>query len=337
LVDSQSARAGDGAEEDLFTDSSRAVSSGVTLLVVMVVAAAGAAALLPFLFRLVPNDFSRIATVLNALPEAPPVVIFGDSRAEAAVDARRLSNGLPGRPVAWNLSWHAQRFDHAALLYSQLDRKPRTVLQFVTLQDLASDDPSEPRVGEAMRQYGFEPREADVAMMRAAFGARTPSWLTESRLTIALHARWGVRQLPDVVLRQMIRRDLALEHERRDLYFPSPYTRRLGAAEFARLFAVVNTQLPQAAISGSRASLTTSLARDQRMILILPPGHSRTILPDHDRRVDDLRRFGASIGVGVLDASRWIPDDQFIDPLHVSTSGARIFTDRLALEMKGGR
>ncbi len=276
--------------------------------------------------------------MLGVVHTGPALVVFGDSRAEAAVDTRQLSAALSRVPLAYNLSWHAQGLDHAILLYQRLARETGTVIQFVSLPDLASEKPCDPRIGVAMRIYGWTPAQSDVVMMQRAFGDLTPEYMTASHLRIASQARWGLRQFADVSLRQKLRRDLLPDRERSDLFFPSPYETRLNGSSFSKVLATVAILPPHRTLSRSRARLLEHIAEQpRRIIILLPPLHHALLLEDHDRRVAALRAFANQIGLQVIDGSRWVADDDFADPLHVNVAGARVFTAKLAATLEGRR
>jgi hypothetical protein len=153
--------------------SSAPFKAGVLLISLSLGVAAGLALLLP-IFKKVPNDLSRIETVLTALRSAPPptIVIFGDSRAESSIDAGQLSRELPGEPLAYNLGWHAQRFDHSFILLEELPATVKVVIEMISLEDLAQETPGDPRVYRAMRSYGARPTESMISIMERAFGSR---------------------------------------------------------------------------------------------------------------------------------------------------------------------
>jgi len=86
---------------------------------------------MPTLFRALPTDMSRTAVILDALDESPlhpEVCVLGNSIVMNGVDTRQLSEALPGRPEAWNLSSSGQSLFESFLLYQEL---PESVMQVV--------------------------------------------------------------------------------------------------------------------------------------------------------------------------------------------------------------
>ena len=313
----------------------------ILLTAVMIGVAAGLVAV-PVAFRRIPNDLSRVATVLQALRDTPEVIVLGDSRAEASVDARRLSSELPGRPRAFNLAWHAQRFAHSFAIALRAPHSARIVVILVSLQDLSDSFAGDPRVWGAMRTYGYEPDSSIVDTMTAAFGSDTPRTLTVSRLRANFDARWGVRQFADTAMRGVARRDLRLAREREDLHFPTAYTQRLPAERFDAMLSVMPAQLAPRAVSVPKERLLVRLGeagreRNLRIVLVVAATHPSLMVVDHEQRIASLRVFVSRNGLEVIDGSAWLADEDFVDPLHASADGARKFTSALAAALGSHR
>lgn len=337
---------GDAIGEDAVTlPSSMAASpfvrSSVLVTALTLGAAAGLFLLLPA-FRAVPNDLSRIATVLDAVRHAPPpaIVVFGDSRTESAVDAAQLTRELPGRPLAYNLAWHAQSLEHAFVLHDELPDSVNTVIVVVGLQDLAQATAVDSRIYRAMRAYGSTPSVKTLAVLERAFGRDVSQPWRMSAIAVRWDARWGVQRVFDTGLRYLARRDLMFERERRDLFFPTAYTTRLDATRFDRRFETGVTKVPGTAVSSGKALLLHELGsmsrrRAIRIVLVLPAVRPRGMLPDYDRRVRDLVELGKAEGVEIVDLTRLLPDEDFVDDVHTTTAGARKFTAAIAEHCRG--
>lgn len=312
------------------------------LIAAMSLGVAAALVSLPRIFPMIPNDLSRIGTVRRALRSGrPQIVIFGDSRAEAAVDAAQLRRQLPGQPLAYNLAWHAQDLGQSFLLYDELPRSTSVVVQVVSLEDLGSPGTSDPRVYRAMRAYGFHPRREIIDQLQQDLGASAIAALRESDLHRRLTSRWVLPHLFDTVPRLMLRRDLRLERERTDLFFPNAYTTRVDEARFVEIKRIFQYNVEPAAICEPKQRLLRSIvsltrAHRLRVVLLLPPVHPAATSADRPRRLTELRAFCASVGLEVLDVSA-AEDSEFVDPVHVSENGARRATSLLAAYLRGSR
>ena len=338
---------GDAIGEDAVPPpSSRTAASFVRASVLVVALGVGAASglflLLPA-FKAVPNDLSRIATVLDALRHAPPpaIVVFGDSQTESAVDAAQLTRELPGRPLAYNLAWHSQRLDHAFLLHEELPASVKMIIQVLGLPDLADQPAGDSRIYRAMRAYGSTPSARSLAVLERAFGPDVSRPFRVTPIRVRWEARWGVQHVFDTGLRYLARHDLMFERERYDLFFPTAYTTRLDAARFDRIFETAGTRsVPGPAVSHGKALLIHELGlmgrrRSARIVLVLPAAPPRVTLPDHDRRVRDVVDLARAEGVEVVDLARLLPDEDFVDNVHTTAAGARKFTAAIAEHCRG--
>jgi hypothetical protein len=76
-------------------------------------------------------------------------------------------------------------------------------------------------------------------------------------------------------------------------------------------------------------------------IVLMPEGHDfRVMYPPHV--LERINAFFADLGVEVVNAREWVPDNQFTDSHHLMRLGAEMFSERLAREhvaplFKGGR
>jgi len=101
----------------------------------------------------------------------------------------------------------------------------------------------------------------------------------------------------------------------------------------------------QYAISGElvgneRAGAREALERGTKVIYLKPPFHStiRNAAPEADSVFDaQLRSLAGELGVGIVDLSTAVPDDNryWIDPLHLNQAGASYFAPKAAEALAG--
>jgi hypothetical protein len=306
------------------------------LLVVAAVAlgALAGAAAMPVLFRTLPHDLRRIPTVVDALrTRQPEIVVFGDSRAEAAVDAAQLSRELPGRPLAFNLATPDGTLGQTLLLAGALPQSVRRVVQFVTPEMLSREDEPE-EVVHALALSGlpidFRPLE------RCGVGSGPPNgW----RARFA--SRWVVRQAADQLVRGVIRPELRLETERTSLEFPSIYATRVSGARFDAEVALLRESRYRGARPGQLCILATLAQRlragNRTLLLVLPPRHAGWSGPDEERFIEEVHRLSRVHSIPMIDLGRAVPPGLFADPRHVRHDGARLATSALARRMEALR
>jgi hypothetical protein len=295
--------------------------------------------ILPMMTRALPNDLARNRTILDALQHGrPQMVIFGDSRAEAGLDARQLSREMPGSPLVYNLATHSQTVAQAFLFHQQLPSSVSILIQFVTPENLGSSSPLDTHVFNSMFQYGYRPSEQTASILASCFGPSFGNSLRRSDLQQRFDGRWVVRQAVDSVVRSRLRRDLAFAREQNDLFFPSAYTRRIGAQNFALEIAKAKERgsarmtVPQRCVID--AMIEHAHAARWRVVFVLTPMHPDVRRPEIEKALAaEIRERGGEL----LDLSDALEDADFVDPLHASARGAAKITSRLAAALAAGR
>ena len=119
-------------------------------------------AAMPALFGALPSDLSRTGHLLRALDggaESPEIAVLGNSVVMAGVDARQLGQGLPGRPLVYNLASGAQAPAESFLYYQQLPSSVRVIVQVVSADALKADHGFS-RVADLTSALDDSPRDA---------------------------------------------------------------------------------------------------------------------------------------------------------------------------------
>ncbi len=259
------------------------------------------------------------------------MVVFGDSRAEAGVDASRLS------PLAHNLSSHSQTLAQAYLFYQELPDSVRVIIQIVTPQQLGSPAAFDTHVYNAMYMYGYRPTEETKRTLTGAFGM-VPD-LAVSDTGQRLEARWPLRQVLESWLRHTVRRDLMLTREQDDLFFPTAYTARISKLSFEKGIQLLQDRPTPARIAPQQRRILTAMAvaaksSSRRLLLVVAPVHPRSIGPSSAQFANEVRRFANENGVGSADATNLLDDGQFVDPLHANQRGAQKLTSFIATRLR---
>jgi len=291
--------------------------------------------ILPMTARVLLNDLARNRTILEALQNGrPQIVIFGDSRAEAGIDTRQLSRELPGSPLAYNLATHSQTVAQAFLLEQQLPSSVSIVVQFVTPENVGYVSPLDTNVFNSMYLYGYRPSERTTSTLARCFGPAFGNSLHRSDLRQRFDGRWVLRQAIDSAVRSRVRRDLAFAREQDDLFFPSAYTRRIGAETFTLEIAKARQRgggrmtAPQRCVID--AMIEHAHALHWRVVFVLTPMHPAARRPEIQKALAaEIRERGGEL----LDLSNALDDADFVDPLHASARGAAKITSRLAAEL----
>ena len=306
--------------------------ASLLLLAAMIVGAIGAVALLPSIFLRLPHDLVRTKTILRALTIGKArMVVFGDSRAEAGVDASRLS------PLAFNLSSHSQTLAQAYLFCQELPDSVRVIIQIVTPQQLGSPAAFDTNVYNTMYMYGYRPTEETKRTLTGAFGMLPDLALSDAGQR--LEARWPLRQVLESWLRHRVRRDLTLTREQDDLFFPTAYTARISKLSFEKGIQLLRDRPTPVRIAPQQRRILTAMAvaaksSSRRLLLVVAPVHPRAIGPSSAQFANEVHRFAKENGVWSADATSLLDDGQFVDPLHANQRGAQKLTSFIATRLR---
>lgn len=92
----------------------------------------------PYVYKLFPNDYSRIGIILDALKTrtvTPEIVVFGNSKAMSGVDANMIQEHLSGNPETYNFSSVGQSIGESLLFYPMLPDDTKAVIQCFKLEE----------------------------------------------------------------------------------------------------------------------------------------------------------------------------------------------------------
>jgi len=306
-------------------------------------------AAMPALFPRIPTDLSRVRLVLEALRDAarqPEVVVFGSSRVMSGVDARQLSQALPSRPLAYNLSSPGQSLAESYLFYQELPAGVRVVVQMASLAELASPHTLERQKFNAFYLNGYRPNARTREVLGDAFGDPLLEILDASDASQRFQGRWALRQLVDTSLRRWLRRDLTLSNAERDLFHPQGYTERFPPDKRARAIArrVKTVSGNDLVIDTHKKQLLDAMVADaaeagRTVVLFIPPTHPTVheAMPEASfaKLEELLAELSMGSGVRVADTTHVLTAEHFVDDVHPTNEGAVLVTRRLGDALAG--
>ena len=343
--------AGSAGLEHVELPGARAGSSRLTparlvaLIGSVLLGVAIALAAMPWVFRRTPTDVSRIGVLLEALGDAqrerPQFAVFGNSVIMSGIDARQLRETLPGHPLTWNLASTGQSLVEASLLTQASPDSLQRVLYTLELRPKGDEAPLVSQKFNTFYMNGFRPSPETIDTLGRIYGSGLRSLLTRPHLAQLFEARWAVRQLVDTQLRVLLRRDLTLASAEADLLHPQRYTSQVPPPVLqrfleARLHALEGSQpaLPDAERALAVALAEQAAKRGRRTVFLFPPIHP-ALLERHaaayQQAALELSAFlEAQPETLVIDATRSLSAEQFIDDLHPTNAGAEILTELVA-------
>ena len=327
---------------DSVDHASRRPVPPVALLALSVLVGVVAAHLsVPSLFDSTRTQTTRLKYVLRALQESDRparVLALGNSVVMNGIDARLLMELAPSRAeTAWNLASPGQSLILTRLLLQEVPAVAEIVVVGLTVSDLTTGSQGvQSGAYQALQMYGYRPDPVTLADCRQAASLEAQRLLDTPQWRTPFEARWVARSVVDEGARRLLRRNLDLDRRDRDLYFPTPYTRRVSARildhsvqrHFVRRDACVFA--PQ----------TTELLRSMRrfadgrgfdLVFALMPEHPRWADYTGDAFHGELRaRLAELSDLTIIDAHALLDAEQFVDHLHPSQAGAALVTRRIA-------
>ncbi len=325
------------------------------LLAALLAGVAGGLVVLPTLFRRIPTDLSRVGVLLQALRTAKPppeVVIFGSSPIGSCLDARLLSETLPGHPLAFNLSSALQTLAESYLYYQELPPSVRVIVQMVSERQLARSIPFEANKFNAYYMYGYRPGPRTREAFRRIYGRSAVELMERSAIGQTFLARWTLRSYLDVGFADALRHDFDIDRFTNDLFHPQGFRDRIPEARFRENIETWLSSWPEPDPETTRQvralfaeMIGSAKEGGRRFVAFAPPVHPevRARMSEAVRQEFEalLVELGGSSGVLVVDARDVLEASAFRDAIHAHDIGtARVtalLSDRLATLLPAAR
>ena len=305
---------------------------------------------MPILVPRLPTDMARTSFILQSLKEpspAPSICVFGSSVVMAGVDARRISESLPGEPVVWNLSSGGQALYEGFLFHQEVPPSVKVIVQCLN----ASHFEREPQVPRnkynAFYMYGYRPDVSTREATKRYASRDVRQCMGQSDMQHRFEARWMVRSALDAAIRRMMRPDLDIRRMERDLVFPGPWNnnRKVPPKVLQRSLRIHCKPRPDPGFHVESRTTNfllfandTCRARGIRLLLVITPLRSefREQFDESYRRqldtyLNDLREQHDLL---VIDCYNLVEDDLYVDHCHFNQTGAWVFSDFIASTLK---
>lgn len=305
----------------------------LVILAVLAGFAAGIYVIKP-LYRKVPSDYKRTQYLIEDLQkEHLDMVLLGNSILMSGIDAKRLSDEIPGRPLIHNLSSPGQTLKESMLFYPMLDSTTKKVFLFIRMDNLLS----EPQVLEhsVLRNFfmfGYKPSPD----LKQLLSAEELSYFENSPLKIYYESRFVVPNYINSNIRLMLREDLDAEKSK-DLFFPNVYSKRFDSLNYVNAIRKFdfNTQKEIVLNTGTldllqKGNVYLKNKGIQLYVVIHPINPD---LKNYTMQVrEDIKQQWAmhKKGLQVIDLSGCLQSKDFVDHWHITRTGAAVLTDSLA-------
>ena len=300
-----------------------------------------------WIFAHAPTDLERTSVLLEALenPELQPEFIaFGNSVVMSGIDTNVISENLPGNPLGLNLATTGQNPADSYLYYQNLPDSVNLILQFTLPRFAAHYDGIEPQKYNAMYMYGYRPNDITRKRLSDILGKNTQEIFNRSEFRQRFESRWSTQQTADNVIRSIARDDLELDVSTYDLYFPNSGAKQLTEPQMQRALDQrytrrTNSRYPYTEMKTAlfKEAAIRAEELDARFALVISPIHPSV----HGRYTEEwfakVRDYFGQMGkdgeFAIIDATDAVPEQEFVDALHVSRACGKILSEFVATEI----
>ena len=189
---------------------------------------------------------------------------------------------------------------------------------------------------------GLTPSASLLNLAEKIQATSTSGYFDQLEVQRSLHSRWVYRSVIDNSLRQILRKDLDLEHSNRDLFYPSPYTRHLSDDKKNAGIKQKIKDLEKTPFTGKLSSDFVALvnyfnksneSKHRRGVLV--------VMPLRPEILDAMGRDKVNVAIKelkekfphlpVLDLHECLDSSRFVDLMHPDREGATRISKKLAM------
>lgn len=178
----------------------------------------------PWLYRYLPNDYSRTGLIIAALADTqanPEIILFGNSVLMSGIDARTLRAKI-NSGLIYNFASSGQTLSESQLYYSQVPKSVKQVFQFARIDELMQPPPILPEA--VLRNFRLFNHQVQCCEFNVP--EEYVKFQQESDWRIRFEARTIITNTFNRNLREVFRKDLDIKRAEADLFFPNIYAGR---------------------------------------------------------------------------------------------------------------
>lgn len=295
--------------------------------------------LTPFIFRLLPNDYSRTRLILNTLHDesrAPEIVVFGNSRAMSGVDGYELRRNLKGNPEIFSFTSTGQKISESLLYYTSLPSSVKCVIQCIDVDQLADPINIDVPNRVALHMYGYKMDEVTQRLLPSLYEEMNYSdfiynYEAKNCLFIGLSS----------VLRNLLDDDVVTDATNKELYYPNSKTSDRNDIIYKRS---INEQNKEKRLASFQVTDEWKLLiyevyqilnekNIQYYWVIMPYNPDiKSILPEEKEHAKQIlmREFSY---IPMIDCMNLLDAADFYDAIHPNRKGAKKITDQIVLRL----
>ncbi len=278
----------------------------------------------PLMIQKLPNDFSRHKVIIDALNDEknqPEIIFFGNSLSMFGINAKVISDELPGKPVIYNLSSVGQSIFEGAYFLSSVPSKTKLVFQCVDYS-IFTESKNYLQDGKAMSMIlnGYH-----IDSLSKKILINTHPYFDQRKWLVAYEARGNLRSSLHNYLRKY------LDYEKFDTNFHDRYFPHIYLDERHPRYPNIsdNKSYDSLPVSDTLISLANRIhsSLKQRNIqyhIILMPVNSEIYHLNDTLCSAYLNEIKNRLpGIDVIDLSQALKPELFYDAIHANKRGAR--------------
>lgn len=283
----------------------------------------------------VPNDLSRhqlIAEKLNNNTDDAEIVIFGSSLSMFGVDAKEISNNLPQKPIAYNLSSVGQAIPEGIYFMSQIKGKVKNVVHCIGYKNLNETGyylGDSKAISMLMNGYKLKPSTKDLI--------KHPNEnLEKSKLQVGFESRTFIKSALHNVLRKAMDSE-SFNDKINDLYYPYIYEKdRHNNYPNYKVDIDYTSYSVKDTMANMVVDINAFLAKNNiKYHLIIIPLNPDMGMPSTKAHNKFMAQVNKKLkGIDVLDLSHLLPSEDFYDAFHPNTKGAKKIAQKIAEHLK---
>lgn len=293
---------------------------------------------LPYLYKLLPNDYSRTELIISTLKNRnnnADIVLFGSSIIMSGINSKELTNKLNKPHNILNLSSSAQTIKESSLYYQYFDSTYNAILQFIEHDKLLEDPVLLNSVSRNFRLLGYVPQFSTQTFL----SSDEFKYINSNIISLSVDSRDFLINTINQQSRRIFRRDLDMTKINNDLFYPNTYTQVLSSDKYSRLIKQYNPSEPVLSFSPSNKYIEflKIIAEYFESINVSFYVIINPINPDLFNYTEDYKNnmcdFLSSIqspNLTIIDFSNILNSNMFIDHWHPNAIGKDKFEIELA-------
>lgn len=299
---------------------------------------------IPVLFGILPSDTSRARTILKTIRvkegTTSNACFLGSSIVMNGINTRLLSSP---KLTVLNFSSPGQKLMESSLILSQTSDNFHTIIVGASSTSLCTTETDIPdhKITSYM-MYGYAMPKSYLELAQSIQADTLLEAARNPYLKNVIHGRWIVKDGLNVWVRNLLRKDLDLERSRKDMFYPSPYTTKVGSEALQLLLERYCSDSRQA--SESTITLESKLMleymagqatkRGGRLILVILPEHPvirQATEPEYYSHFQEqLRQLQENLPLETINCIDLLTREHFIDHIHPDYAGAQLLTAEVA-------